>query len=352
MNHRITSPKAILGMLACLLAASCGETEPSAGASSAKPLPKVAVLEATPGPVTTRRTWPATIEPLRVLDVLALENGRLIESFIQAGDRLGRGERMMTLRFPEIEAAREALASRVVVMRQEVARLEALASNRAVSEAGAAAVKIEKLEALSRLQGIEALLEEGAIIAPVAGTVLETLVSPGSPVVEGTVLARLADAASPGVRLDVPNPELRHFEDVATLTITTQAASGNELAIHRVVRLGGDRPNTTRLELWLAPDAGIAAPVAGNVVHEATREALMIPWSAIATDDDQAWVGQVDMASGEVRRVKVLLGTTSGTRVEVVEGLSAGDWVVRHEPRSFADGAMVDPEPAITSEDQ
>jgi len=178
-------------------------------------------------------------------------------------------------------------------------------------------------------------------------------VSVGSPVVEGTVLARLADAASPGIRLDVPNTELHHFDDVASLTVTTSgAAIGNALAIQRVVRLGGDRPNTTRLELWLAPDGGVAAPVAGSVVHQSSREALMIPWSAVATDDEQAWVGRVDKASGEVRRVKVALGATSGTRVEVVEGLAAGDWVVRQDPRSFADGALVDPQPTTPPEGQ
>lgn len=342
----VTATRAASVVVACLLLPSCGGDD-EASAPSAKSAPKVAVWEAVAGPVETRRSWPATIEPLRVLEVVAPANGRLTESSIKTGDRFELGAQLMTLSFPESEASRESLARRAALLEREAARLEALVTGRAVSDAEAAAMRIEQLDSQARLRATEALLEEGAILSPVTGTVLETLVSPGSPIVEGTVLARIADAASIGVRLDVPNPELHHFDQIESLAIVAD----QPFAIQRIVRHGSIRPNTTRLEIWLAPDAAIAAPVAATVTHESSRDALLIPWSAVATDDDRAWVGRVDRETNEVRRVKVVLGATSGTRVEVVDGLAPGDWVLRHDPRTFADGAVVDPELATPPAD-
>ena len=338
-----------MGALACLVVCSCDDAGSPVVASGKAPS-QVAVWEATTGPLETRRSWPATIEPLRILEVVAPANGRLAGVSVETGDLLEVGMPMMTLRFPEGEAARAALATRAEVLKGEVARLEGLAGSRAVSEAETATMRIEKLETLSRLDAIEALLAEGEIIAPVAGTVLETLVSPGSLVVEGMVLARVADAASPGIRLEVPSPELRYFETTDSLAVTADGLPADGLEIRRIVRFAGGRANAARLELWLAPDAGIAVPAAATITHASSREALMIPWSAVATDDERTWVGRVDKASGEVRRVDIVAGATSGTRVEVVEGVSAGDWVVRHDPRSFADGAVVAAEPATPHE--
>lgn len=339
-------PRSILGAFACLLTCSCGGADNQDSPPSRNPLPKVTVWEAVPGAVETRRSWPATVEPLRVLEVVAPANGRLTKSSINAGDRVEAGAIVMVLHFPESEAIRESIARRAELLEQEAARLELLVANRSVSAAEAAAMRIEQLETEAELRAIEALLEEGALLAPVAGIVLETLASAGSTVVEGTVLARIADAASHGVRLDVPNPELRHFENIESLAVATDTP----LTIERIVRHSGVRQNTTRIELWLAPEAGSAAPAAATVTHKSSREALLIPWSAVATDDDRAWVGRVDRKTHEVRRVDVVLGATSGTGVEVVEGLSSGDWVLRHDPRTFADGAVVAPEPTTPPE--
>lgn len=319
--------------------ASCGSEDDKASDSGAKTAPRIEVVKVVAKPLQTKRTWQGTLEPLRTYEIVAPENGRVDAFRLDVGEEVTAGDIVVEMRFPDSAARRSELAERVKQLETEKQRLSSLAKGRAVSDAAVAIARIALLQAQAELRGIEAQLAEGKILAPANGWVLETAAVAGSSVVEGAILARMADASSLGVRFQIPNTEIRYFEHLSNLKVEDEAGKIHD--IKKTIRQGESIPNVTRVELWL--DAKMQSDVgAVSVRYESSRDALSIPWSAVATDDDRAWVGLLD-GDNRIKRRDVSLGETSGTRVEVVEGLNDGDMVVLYQPRSQGEGSKIEP---------
>lgn len=279
------------------------------------------------------------MEPLRTYEIVAPENGRVAAFRLDVGEEVATGDIIIEMRFPDADARRSELAERVKQLEVEKQRLSGLAERLAVSDAQVATAKITLLQAQAELRGIEALLAEGMIRAPANGWVLETAAVAGSSVVEGAVLARMADASSLGVRFQVPNTEIHYFDHPGSLK--AEDGTGEMHEIKKIIRQGESGPNVTRIELWL--DAETQRNVgAMSVKYESSRSALSIPWSAVATDDDRAWVAFMNN-DNQIERRSVSLGVTSGTLVEVIDGLEEGGKVVLYQPRSHGEGSRIEP---------
>jgi len=330
------------GSLCLALALSgCGAKEENAAGSQGKRPLRVEVVEVSKLALMASRTWQATLEPLRVYEIMAPANGRVSAFRLDVGTAVASGDVVVEMRFPDADARRGELAQRVDQLETEKQRLQRLAASQAASEAEVAAAQIDLLQATAELRGIEALLAEGMIRAPADGWVLETQAVAGSSIIEGAVLARLADASSMGVRIQVPNTEIHYFQDTSNLTATT--AAGDSHPITKIIRHGAATPNTTGAELWL--DVQCHQSVGAiTVKYESSRDAITIPWSSIATDDDRSWVGLLG-DDQRIERRAIALGETSGTSVEVLDGLREGDVLLRYQPRSHGEGSQVDPVP-------
>jgi len=330
-------PKALFAGLVVGLV-SCGSEE-AEGPGAGKSAPRVEVASAGLAPFVTTRQWPGTMEPLRIYEIMAPENGRVVEFHIDVGSEIRAGDLIAKMRFPEADARKEALTERLALLTVESERLRTLAASRSVSEAAVAEAEIELLAARAELRGIEAVLGEGDLKAPADGWVLETHTVAGSSIVEEAILARVADAASMGVRLNIPNTEIHYLDDPEKLTASANAETTHEIA--RVIRRGSAGANSTAVELWLDPETARTTG-AVNIRYHASREAIAIPWSAVATDDNRTWVAVVD-DENRIRRRDITPGATSGTMVEVVEGLQVGERIVLYQPRSHGEASVVEP---------
>ncbi len=317
---------------------ACGY-EDDAGPSAGKSAPRVEVTSASFATFDTTRQWPGTMEPLRIYEIMAPENGRIVEFHIDAGSEIRAGDTIAKMRFPSADARKDDLTERLALLKIEGERLRKLAASRSVSEAAVAAAEIELLAARAELRGIEAVLGEGDLKAPADGWVLETHAVAGSSIVEEAILARVADAGSIGVRLNIPNTEMPYLDDPANLTAT--ATPDTPHAIDRIIRRGSAGANATTVELWLDPETARTTG-AVTIRYHASREAIAIPWSSVATDDNRTWVAVVD-EENRIQRRDITPGATSGTMVEVVDGLQAGERVVLYQPRSHGDGSLVEP---------
>lgn len=337
LNSGLTLRLSSLVLGSCLMVTSCQRDEPAASGPS--PAPRVKVVTAQPRDIGTVRSWPATVEPLRVLQVIAPHDGWITAIHAEPGGVMSAGAPFLEMRIPDAEARRGELESQVGQLGNEVRRMEELAAVNAVSDASVAEARIRLHAASAELQAIEAAIADGALATPVSGEVLQLLVSEGSRVFAEMPLASIADASSFGLRLDLPNAELRYMESPEALRVEDEKGDSHRVA--RVVRHGEISPNTTRLELWLDPSSSPAAG-AVRVGYHSSREVLCIPWSAVAADDGRSWVALVD-GEGHIRRRDITTGQTTGTFVEVVSGLEGGDDVVRYQPRSHADGARITP---------
>ena len=174
---------------------------------------------------------------------------------------------------------------------------------------------------------------EGVIRAPLAGTVVERLVTPGQLIQAGsTPCFTVADLSRMWVMTSVFEPDLPavHLGDEAEVAtnlsdglvrgrvdnISPQVDSTTKATLVRVVV-----PNAQRL---LKKDMYVRVTIRSHL----PRSGLLVPVSAVLRDEDNQPFVYIQNAQGAFERRTIALGPRVGTSFEVRDGLQAGDRLV------------------------
>jgi membrane fusion protein, multidrug efflux system len=187
-------------------------------------------------------------------------------------------------------------------------------------------------------------LEKAHIVAPFSGIVGLRRVSVGEYITAGQALVNL-EAIDP-VKADfrVPEKFLPAIRVGQTIRIKVDAFpdenfEGNVYAIDPRLDVSGRsllvRAMVPNKEQLLRP--GLFARI--TVLLQLKEDALSVPEQAIVPQGDSQFVFKI--VDGKVQLTKVVTGTRREGRVEIVEGLSAGDQVVTAGQLKIRDGAAV-----------
>lgn len=187
------------------------------------------------------------------------------------------------------------------------------------------------------------------ITAPISGVVLERLVVEGQNVGAGTPLFRLADLSRLYAEGDAFSADLGLLEKGRTVTVRFPALPGREVEgrVDLLSPLLDPEGTTQRLRVAL-PDmrgagrggensresagqsAGLALKpgmLAEILLFLAAESTLVVPEEAILRTGERN-IAIVPIGSGYFEPREVKLGAASGGRVQVLEGLRAGDSIV------------------------
>lgn len=313
----------------------CGGGDGGAGDGRPAELPEVRVHRVAGHEFVQRRSWNGTLAPLRSVTVQAPLTGRVAELLVEAGGRVGVGARVVRLEAPELEAREAVQAERLALAEEEWNEWRRLGELNAAGAAEVNAARLQWLEAREQSDQLAGQLEGREVRAPVVGRLVEWLVRPFSEVTQGQELAVLEDLGSIGVRLVLPAREAEDLGDGAEVRLV--AGDLGELAVDGLLVQAGENGFVT---VELTTLAEVAGPREVEVVRERRTKSLLVPWTAVASDGDDQWLAVVT-DNGEIERRMVQLGQVDAAGVEVVEGLTAGEMVVIHRPRSLAEGTRV-----------
>jgi membrane fusion protein, multidrug efflux system len=290
------------------------------------------------------RDWSGRLEALRALQLQAPGPARVAAVEVRDGDRVARGDLLVRLAAPELEARRGVLADRLEHLQEELDRWRRLAEAGAAGPAELSEATLRVLEVRENLAAVEADLESYQIRAPAPGQVAALAVGVGSQVDGGQLLLRLDDAETFGVRLTVPAREAAYLEARDQLSLRDDA--GNALTVERVAFSPHEHPAFVSADLYLTANG----QVVGNgrvgqvdVRWESSEEVLIVPWTAVASDEDGDWVALLTGDPPTIERRFVELGRAHPVGIEVLGGLEEGDRVIRYEPRAHPEGREVEP---------
>jgi cobalt-zinc-cadmium efflux system membrane fusion protein len=289
--------------------------------------------------------------------VLSPVSGPVTRVLVQPGDRVSRGQPLAYVTSPDFAVAvadfRKAAASERNLAR--IAKLDsALFANDALArrdleqaQTDALAAHADREAALAQLRALgldQATLAkldsgdavpvvEAAIRAPLAGTVVERLVSPGQLLEAGAtaaftvanlsrmwVMASVFESDLPSVRVGDPA--------LVTLTNLPDTVSG------RVDNIAAEVDPETR-----ATSVRIVVPNADHLLRKdmyvrvgiqsrRTREGMLVPVGAVLRDDDNRPIVYVAADSLGFEQRSITLGTRQDGSYEVMDGLRPGDRVV------------------------
>jgi cobalt-zinc-cadmium efflux system membrane fusion protein len=174
---------------------------------------------------------------------------------------------------------------------------------------------------------------EGAIRAPIGGTLVEKLITPGQLLQAGTTPAfTIANLSKVWVMAQVLGPDLAtvHVGDAAEIETDTGAAALTGVVDNVAAVVNPDtRAVSARV---VVPNPGGALKkqmyVRVRIRSQQASRGLMAPVSSILRDDENLpFVFVAQPGDGFARR-RVTLGERSGDQVEVAGGLRAGERIV------------------------
>ena len=289
--------------------------------------------------------------------------GRVVAVRVSPGDRVARGQVLVTLVSPEAGMAQSDLSKAAAALtgaraqaayartaRDRAERLLALKAiprqdyERAIADDAAAQATLTQAEAEVRrarstagqLGGGAAVTGEIAVRSPLAGVVLARTAVPGTVVEAGAPLVVVIDPSSLWLTVSAPEALAGGFRRGGELRFAVPAFPG-ETFTARVDAVGaGLDPDTRTLPVRgvvtsgigrLKPEMLATVTVAGG----ASVPAVLLPEDAVQLVDGQpvVFVATPDGKGGARFRVRpVETGSRSGGRVAVTRGLAAGDMVV------------------------
>jgi membrane fusion protein, copper/silver efflux system len=169
------------------------------------------------------------------------------------------------------------------------------------------------------------------VTAPVAGVVLRRGVSVGTAVDPSTPLFTLADLSVVWVLAEVPEADAAAIHEGMSAVLDLDAAGGAriEAAVDFLYPTLSERTRTLRVRFEVPnPDGALRPGMYGTASFRAAqRPALTVPRDAVVETSDMQHVF-VALGEGRFEPRPVRVGLRLPDRVEIVDGLEAGDPVV------------------------
>lgn len=386
MTEGLVTTRVIISATAVLLASACGPaSEPEHAAPDAAPPIAVSVERVA---AMDRTTYVEAGGIVRAA-ATALVGSRIVapveEVLVRPGDRVTRGQRLVTLDGRELNANAEranaaaaaaietsqATESRAAAAGAELrlaesthARIKALYDKKSATpqELDRAAAALDTARAqvqAARAESAAAAAARNASRAAAAAAVAAGSYAAINAPFDGIVAARMADPgslASPGVpllviesgdrlRLEVRLDESRAAGIAVGQRVSVRLDASGEAAWTdaAVVEIGRADPESHSVLVKIELPAGVAARTGafGRArFAAATRPTLTIGDASVVRRAGLTFVFVVD-AGQRARLRPIVLGAVDGDRAEVLAGAAAGEMVVVNPPPGMADGSLV-----------
>jgi membrane fusion protein (multidrug efflux system) len=257
-------------------------------------------------------------------------NERIAQIHFREGQRVRKGERLVSFRDDELQARQERILSQLKIARRQERRQRKLLEMEGISqqEYEASLDRLKTLEADSQL--VQAQLNKTVLRAPFSGRMGLRQVSPGAYLSQGDAIASLQAIRPIKLTFSVPErylPFLQEGDSVAfTVAGREKPYSARIYAIEpqvntasRTVDVRARAPNPAG---ELLP--GGFAKVQLNLAR--SNDAIMIPTSAIIPELKGHKVYVVE--NGQARERAIKLGTRTEQAAQVTQGLQPNDTLV------------------------
>jgi cobalt-zinc-cadmium efflux system membrane fusion protein len=370
----MTSPIRLVWLL-CIAAAACSD---GAAAIAADPAPidvvvlddaaqqrggvTVAVVGVAARAEQTEASAVVVLDERRTARIGALVEGVIIDAFAEVGDRVRSGQLLAAMHSPVVHEAwagyRKAIAERrhlekelafavaaherarrlyvdKAISLQEVQRAEAdhVAAEEALdmgrTEVRRSEEELEHLGVTNKEDPTGEAGEQIPVKTPMAGIVLERLITPGTTVVPGSPLYVVSDLTALWVLVEVDESLLSHFR--AGQPVLIAVAAYPDRTFPGTVSLVADtvNPKTRRVTIRCAvanPDRLLKPQMFARAIiqESATRQAVVVPQEAVQHIDGRPTVFIAE-AAGRFRPRTVVPGVTADGTTEVKSGLRAGE---------------------------
>lgn len=285
--------------------------------------------------------------------VISAVGGPVSRIMVTPGQEVTKGQPMLYVTSPDYSLLRSSyakardafqLADRIYKRDQDLLAHKAIAEadlEQAESTRAQAVADLQSSEQAIRILGIsnpDDLINkppssEVALLAPLAGEVVERLCSPGQLLQTGaTQCFTLSNMSSVWVLVNVYQNDVAYVHMGDEVTISNEAYPGEVHGKIQYIAPALDPTTRTlqaRIEAQnpgerLKKDMYVTAQIRAGVIPKA----LMIPDSSVLRDSDNMPYVYIQTGENQFARRMVTLGETQGGKTQVTDGLQPGDKIV------------------------
>ena len=285
-----------------------------------------------------------SLEPVRELSFVSDVSGRVLEVFADEGTQVSRGQvlvqaddEMPKADFTASEAAYNALKT-------DLERFTNANKTGGVTDQQLETIRTQFIAAESRYVSSRRRLADATIKSPISGTIIKRYVEIGAYLNPGARLFDIIDDSQLKAWCNVTERQVLLLRKGQNVRIKCDAFPGEEYTgIITYVGSKADRSLNYPVEISVSGQEkkGLKAGmyITANFDIEADQKVIMIPRSAITGSVKNAKVYKVN--GGRASEQIVTVGAMTGNKVEILDGLQAGDSIIVSGLINVSDGVVV-----------
>ncbi len=285
-----------------------------------------------------------TLRARRVVQLSLQQEGQLLELPYHEGDRVAQGALLAQLDDTLLQAKLKKSQAQRHQAEQDLNRLKRLKNSRVVAEDELSRAVTALDVARAEEEELRISLQQTRILAPFEGIISERLAEPGDTLSRFSHLLSLIDVSSLTTELQLSEMVLPglHIGDEVSLTIDALGPQQHRGTIERIHPMVDEASRQGTIEVILSPPPAAAQPGQLCRVQLQLRrsERLLVPYNALRRDSRGEFLYVVTEGSKITRRA-ILSGLHFAERVEVLDGLDAGERIVTRGFLGLSDGTTV-----------
>ncbi len=352
----------LMSTAVALAALGCGGPDTSAASAPASAfvvqLAPENVVTAVAEEISTGPLVSGELTPAREATVRAQVGGSIVSLSVDRGQAVRAGAEVARIASRDLEAAMASAESAVTsatavlaVARTEAQRTAALVKGGALAardleqaESGVASADAQLAAARARQRSVWQQLDDTSVKAPFSGVVSARPASVGDVVAPGTELFTVIDPSSLRLEARVPSDRIAEVRPGAKVRFRIRGVDGEYVgSVDRVSPVAD--PVTRQVSIFVSiPNTGgrlIAGLFAEGRVETATRRGVVVPTSAVDESGVAPVVTVVRDGKAHLQPVTIGLRQAETERVEILNGVAAGDVLIVGSARGVADGTPV-----------
>lgn len=287
-------------------------------------------------------------DPDQVLSLSLPHAGLINRVWVRLGQRVKSGDRLLeVVTAPDARMQYLQAQSAVDYAQRELDRQQRLLGEQLATKAAVDAARKNLADARATYEALKQRgqgLEKETLRAPMDGIVIRLDLSQGQRVQADTMAMLLAAEQRLIARLGIEPEDLVRVQPGTPVTLTSVFVPDLSIdsQIREVHAMVDPATHLVEVLMPIPDDANHGLVLGSRVIGTlrlASHESLVVPRSAVLSDQGQAYVFTV--ANGKARRVAVVAGNAAGEQVAVSGDLRAGDRVVISGNSQLADGMAV-----------
>lgn len=285
-----------------------------------------------------------SLEPVRELSFVSDVSGRVLEVFADEGTQVSRGQVLVQADDEMLKADFTASEAAYNALKADLERFTNANKTGGVTDQQLETIRTQFIAAESRYISSRRRLADATIKSPISGTIIKRYVEVGAYLNPGARLFDIIDDSQLKAWCNVTERQVLLLKKGQNVRIECDAFPGEVYTgIITFVGSKADRSLNYPVELSVSgrEKKGLKAGmyITASFDIDADQKVIMIPRSAITGSVKNAKVYAVN--EGRAVEKVVAVGSMTGNKVEILDGLQAGDSIIVSGLINVSDGVVV-----------